>query len=151
MKLLYSTSIAIAKKFFASLPLIALPVISGNQVQRSLTANEGTPTEVTCSVRSRPASTLTWSADTGEIGIPLTPTVQRDGFYLITTGRYNLTNPAYTMDGKKINCTGVPVFGSAVTTVTTLNILCKFLPLVIIPEFSKVSFNTLWKIIVFWK
>ena len=71
------------------------------------------------------------------IGIPLTSTVQQDGFYSITTGRYNLSNPAYTMDGKKINCTGVPVFGSAVTTVTKLNVLCKFYSLISSPFLSE--------------
>eukprot|EP00112_Aurelia_sp_Birch-Aquarium-sp1_P002056 Seg1224.2 transcript_id=Seg1224.2/GoldUCD/mRNA.D3Y31 product=Hemicentin-2 protein_id=Seg1224.2/GoldUCD/D3Y31 len=101
----------------------AFPVISGNHIQGSFTAIKGTPTEVTCSVRSRPASTITWSAETGVIGIPETPTVQQDGFYYITKGRYNLSNPVYAMDGKKINCTGIPVFGSAVTIVTTLNVL----------------------------
>ena len=83
---------------------------------------------VTCSVRSRPASVITWSADPGVTGIQATPTVKKDGFYLITEGVYNLSNPAFSMNGKKISCTGTPVFGSTVTTVATLNVLCKFFP-----------------------
>ena len=94
-------------------------------MQEPVTVIEGTPKELTCSVTSRPASKITWSTDPGVTGNQ-TQSVQRSGDYFLTTGRFNI-DPVYTMDGKRINCTGIPVFGSVVSKGTSLNVQCKCL------------------------
>ena len=88
---------------------------------------EGRPKDIICKVRSRPASRIIWTIDPGVTGtkkesVQIDPT---DKNYFITTAKFNI-DPAYVMNGKKVTCTGIPVFGSAVSKTAALDVLCKY-------------------------
>ena len=93
-----------------------------SQLQSISTAVEGIPTLISCVVKSRPASNITWSHDADVIGAP-TQQVIEDGNYFITTGTLYLTKPMYSMNTKNIICTGTAKFGAPVQQNTTLNVL----------------------------
>ena len=107
------------------------------------TAIEGIQKPITCIVKSRPASNITWSHDVGVVGMA-TQNVMQDGYYFITTGTFTMEKPVYSMRGKKIFCTGEPKFGAPIKQNTTLNVLCEytvdsFLPKKAVPNLSAKS------------
>ena len=88
---------------------------------------EGRPKDIICKVRSRPASKIIWTIDPGVTGTKkesmyIDPT---DNNYFITTATLRI-DPAYVMNGKRVKCTGIPVFGSAVSKTAALDVLCKY-------------------------
>ena len=93
-----------------------------SQLQSITTAVEGIPKLISCVVKSRPASNITWSHDADVIGAPTQQMIE-DGNYFITTGTLNITQPMYSMNTKNIICTGKAKFGAPVQQSTTLNVL----------------------------
>ena len=79
-----------------------------------------------CSVKSRPASTIKWTADFGVYGTG-SQSVVKSGYYFITTGIFRIQYPFYSMDGKNITCTVLPVFGSVVDRSMSLKVIGKSL------------------------
>ena len=110
---------------FLKIYLAAYPVFMSSLPSIN-TAIEGVPKAVSCKVKSRPVSTLTWLHDVGVVGVA-TQSVTRDGYYFITTGIFTINDPLYSMTGKKIVCTGKPVFGAPIKQNTTLNVVCEFI------------------------
>lgn len=104
--------------------LAAYPVFTSN-LPSVETAIEGIPKPISCKVKSRPASTVTWLHDEGVIGNQ-TQGVTRDGYYFITIGTFTINDPLYSMTGKKITCTGKSIFGSPIKQNTTLDIVCEY-------------------------
>lgn len=108
-----------------------LPVFASS-LQTVYTAIEGIPKPITCSVKSRPASNITWSHDAEVVGVA-TQNVIRDGYYFITTGTFTIEKPLYSMRGKNIFCTGKPKFGAPIKQNTTLNVLCEYTLISVLP------------------
>ena len=98
-----------------------LPIF-GTSLRSISTAIEGIPKQISCVVKSRPASNITWSHDADVIGFQ-TQNVTEDGNYFITTGTLNITQPMYSMNAKNVICAGKPKFGVPIQQSTTLNIL----------------------------
>ena len=94
----------------------------GSPLQSITTAIEGTQTPISCVVKSRPASNITWSHDADVIGVQ-TQHVIEVGNYFITTGTLNITQPMYSMNAKNIICTGKAKFGAPVQQNTALNVV----------------------------
>lgn len=103
--------------------VIALPVITADYTQ---TLIQGTPKNVICSVKSRPASIIRWTADSGVVGKESQSMIM-SGHYFITTAIFHINYPLYVMDGKNIKCTVVPVIGSVVDRTMSLKVLSKLL------------------------
>ena len=91
-------------------------------LQSVITAIEGIPTQVSCIVKSRPASNITWSHDAEVVGVS-TQNVKQDGGYFTTTGIFNITKPLNSMNAKTIICTGKAQFGASIQQNTTLNVV----------------------------
>ena len=103
---------------------VAFPDTNSNPLQPGTTAIEGAPTVVNCTIRSRPKSNITWSHDVEVVAVK-SQNVRVDRGYYITTGILNITQPSASMDGKRISCTGTPMFGSSIIQNSTLTVLCK--------------------------
>ena len=99
-----------------------LPIF-GSSLRSISTAIEGISKQISCVVKSRPASNITWSHDAEVVGVQ-TQNVMEDGNYFITTGTLNITQPMYsTMNTKNVICAAKPKFGAPIQQTTTLNIL----------------------------
>ena len=87
-------------------------------------AREGIQKPNTCSVKSGQASNITWSHDSGIVGVA-TQNVIQNGYYIITTGIFTVEKPLYSMRGKKIFCVGETKFAEPIMQDITFNVLCK--------------------------
>ena len=99
----------------------AFPIFASS-LPSVITAIEGIPKQVSCIVKSRPASNITWSHDPEVVGVS-TQNVKQDRGYFITTGTFNITQPMTSMNAKTINCNGNAQFGVPIQHNTTLNIV----------------------------
>ena len=118
----YDLSFPYLKLFLFCFP--ALPVLTSS-LQTVSTAYEGIPKSIICSVKSRPASNITWSRDSGVVGVATQNLIQ-SGYYFVTTGNFTIDKPLYSMRGKSIFCTVEAKFGAPIKQNTSLNVLCKF-------------------------
>ena len=76
-------------------------------------------------MKSRPASNVTWSYDSGVVGV-VSHKVTQDGYYFITNGTFTIEKPLYSMNGKNIFCTVEAKFGGPIKLNTTLNVQCEY-------------------------
>ena len=101
--------------------VIIFPIF-GSALQSVSTAIEGIPKQISCVVKSRPASNITWSYDADILAIQ-SQNVTEDGNYFITTGILNITQPLYSMNAKNVICNAKAKFGAPIQRTTNLNIL----------------------------
>ena len=74
---------------------------------------------MTCVVKSKPTSQITWSHDPAITGV-VSQNVTVDGHYSITTGKFNVTRTSFDMDRKNITCIGDANLGLKAIQKTTL-------------------------------
>lgn len=97
----------------------APPAIHSPRLPAKSIVVETIATTITCAFESIPSSNITWSYDSGVIGVA-SQKVKKEGKYFITIGTLYIETPMASMNGKNINCTGKSSIGSPVTQKTIL-------------------------------